>query len=158
MTSSTKCVALSALVLAVGLYAGAARAQDAAAAVEARQGVMKQQGKDAGAIKGYIDGKADLAAAQAAGADLVTQIAKVPGAFPKGTSMADLPGKSWARPVVWSEPDKFTAAAKNAATKADALNTALKSGDMNAITTAFGDMGKNGCGGCHEVFREKKPS
>src|ERR1700722_18927879 len=158
MKASTKCVALSALALAIGLYAGSARAEDAAAAVEARQGVMKAQGKDAGAIKGYIDGKGDLASAQAAGADLVTQIAKVPGAFPKGTSMTDLPGKSWAKPAIWTDTDKFEAAAKTAATKADALNAALKGGDMAAITAAFGDMGKNGCGGCHEVFREKKPS
>jgi cytochrome c556 len=158
MKASTKCVALSALALAVGLYAGSARAQDAAAAVEARQGVMKAQGKDAGAIKAYVDGKGDLAAAQTAGADLVTQIAKVPGAFPNGTSMTDLPGKSWAKPAVWTDRDKFEAAAKNAATKAAALDAALKGGDMSAITAAFGDMGKNGCGGCHETFREKKPS
>jgi cytochrome c556 len=145
-------------VLAIGLHAGATQAQDAAAAVEARQGVMKAQGKDMGAIKAYIDGKGDLAAAQAGGADLVTQIAKVPSAFPKGTSMADLPGKSYAKPAIWTEMDKFNATAKTAGDKAAALNAALKGGDMNAITTAFGDMGKNGCGACHEPYREKKPS
>jgi cytochrome c556 len=158
MKTSTKWVVPSALVLAVALYAGAAGAQDAAATVEARQGVMKAQGKDMGAIKAYIDGKGELAAAQAAGADLVTQVAKIPAAFPKGTSMADLPGKSWAKPAIWTETDKFTATAKTAAAKAATLDTALKGGDMNAITTAFGDMGKNGCGACHEPYREKKPS
>jgi cytochrome c556 len=32
---------------------------------------------------------------------------------------------------------------------------AVKSGNKGAIETAFGDLGKNGCGGCHETFREK---
>lgn len=159
MNLSTKWIALAATVFAGSIfYAAGVQAQDAAAAVEARQGVMKTQGKDLGAIKAYIDGKGELAAAQAAGADLVTQIVKIPTAFPKGTSMADLPGKSYARPVIWTETDKFTAAAKTAATKAEALNAALKAGDMNAITAAFGDLGKNGCGACHEPYREKKPS
>jgi cytochrome c556 len=144
--------------LALGLYAGVARAADAAAEVDARQAAMKGQGKDMTAIKAYIDGKGELAAARTAGSDLVERIGKVPSLFPKGTSMTDLPGKSYARPVIWTEMDKFNAQAKTAADKAKTLDTALKGGDMNAITTSFGDMGKNGCGGCHEPYREKKPS
>ena len=158
MNISTKWIVLAAAIVVGSTYCGIARAQDAAAAVEARQAAMKAQGKDAGAIKAYIDGKADLAAAQSAGADLANRIAKVPTLFPKGTSMADLPGKSYAKPAIWTETDKFNAAAKTAQTKAAALDAALKGGDKNAITAAFGDMGKNGCGGCHESFREKKPS
>jgi cytochrome c556 len=159
MNLSTKWITLTgAAIVAAGLCSGAARAQDAAAQVEARQAVMKAQGKDAGAIKAFTEDKGELAAAQAAGADLVTQIGKIPTLFPKGTSMADLPGKSYAKPVIWTEMDKFNAAAKTALTKAEALNVALKGGDKAAITAAFGDLGKNGCGACHEPYREKKPS
>ena len=110
------------------------------------------------AVKAYIDDKADLASAQAAGADEVTQVAKIPDLFPKGTGMAEFPGKSYAKPAVWTDWDKFLATAKTANAKAEALNAALKGGDKAAITAAFGDMGKNGCGACHEPFREKKPS
>ncbi len=158
MNISTKWIALAAAIVAGGVCCGTARAQDAAAATEARQAVMKAQGKDAGAVKAFIDDKSDLAAAQAAGAGLVTQIAKIPTLFPNGTSMADLPGKSYAKPVIWTEMDKFNAIAKTALTKAEALNAALKGGDKAAITAAFGDLGKNGCGACHEPYREKKPS
>jgi len=158
MNISTKWIALAVAIVAGSVYSGSARAQDAAAQTEARQAFMKSQAKDLGAIKAYIDGKGDLAAAQAGAADLVTRIAKVPTLFPKGTSMADLPGKSYAKPAIWTEMDKFNAGAKAAQTKAEALNAAVKGGDMNAITAAFGDMGKNGCGGCHEPYREKKPS
>ena len=157
MKSSMKWVALSGLALAAGLYAGIARADDAAV-VDDRQASMKGQGKDMTAIKAYIDDKADLASAQAAGADLVTRVAKIPDLFPKGTGMAEFPGKSYAKPAIWTDGDKFTTQAKTAVDKSVALNAALKGGDKAAITAAFGDMGKNGCGACHEPYREKKPS
>jgi cytochrome c556 len=157
MKASLKWAALGALVMAAGVFAGVAHSDDAAT-LESREATMKAQGKDMTAIKAYLDDKADLASAQAAGADLVTQIPKIPNLFPKGTGMAEFPGKSYARPAIWTDWDKFTAGAKNADTKAEALNTALKGGDKAAITAAFGDMGKNGCGGCHEPFREPKKS
>ena len=157
MNTSTKWVALSAIVLVAGFYAGAARADDAAT-LDTRTATMKAQGKDMGAIKAFTEDKGDLAAAQAAGADLVTQVSKIPDLFPKNTGMTAFPGKSYAKDAIWTDWDKFLAAAKTAAAKADALNTALKGGDKAAITAAFGDMGKNGCGACHEPFREKKPS
>jgi cytochrome c556 len=150
-------IALAAVALGTGICAGAARSDDAAV-IDTRQNVMKSQGKDMTAIKAYIDDKADLASAQAAGTDLVTQIGKIPEIFPKGSGMDAYPGKSWAKPIVWSEADKFAATAKTAAEKAAALSAALKGGDKPQITAAFGDMGKNGCGACHETFREKKPS
>jgi cytochrome c556 len=157
MGPSAKWVAVSGFVLAIGLYGGVARSDDATV-VDTRQSVMKAQGKAMTAIKAYIDDKADLTSAQAAGADLVTQVGKIPDLFPKGTGMTEFPGKSYAKPVVWTDWDKFSDQAKVALEKAVALNTALKGGDKAAITAAFGDMGKNGCGACHEPFREKKPS
>ena len=157
MSTSAKWIALSATVLVVGLYAGSARSEDATL-LDNRTATMKVQGKDMGAIKAFLDDKGDLAAAQAAGADLVTQVGKIPDLFPKNTGMTAFPGKSYAKDAIWTDWDKFLAAAKTASAKADALNTALKGGDKTAITAAFGDMGKNGCGSCHEPFREKKPS
>jgi cytochrome c556 len=157
MKLSTKWIALSAIVIAGGLYVGVARADDAAT-LDTRIATMKSQGKDMTGIKAYIDDKADLASAQTAGADLVTQVAKIPDLFPKGTGMTQFPGKSYAKDAVWTDWDKFLAQAKTANDKAMALNAALKGGDKAAITAAFGDMGKNGCGACHEPFREKKPS
>jgi cytochrome c556 len=157
MNTTTKRVALCAIVLVAGLYAGAARSDDAAT-LDSRIATMKAQGKDMGAIKAFIDDKGDLAAAQAAGADLVVQVGKIADLFPKNTGMTAFPGKSYAKDAIWTDWDKFLAQAKTASDKADALNTALKGGDKTAITAAFGDMGKNGCGACHEPFREKKPS
>jgi cytochrome c556 len=157
MKLSSKLVAACSIVLAASFCVSAARADDAAT-VDARQGVMKAQGKDMTAIKAYIDDKADLASAQVAGVDLVAEVGKIPELFPKGTGMTEFPGKSWAKPAIWTDGDKFAAQAKAALDKATALSTALKGGEKAAITTAFGDMGKVGCGACHETYREKKPS
>ena len=54
----------------------------------------------------------------------------------------------------WSDQAGFLAAQKNAETKAEALVAAIRGGDKSAIQTAFVDLGKNGCGGCHEKFRQ----
>jgi cytochrome c556 len=137
---------------------GAVMAQDAAKVISDRQELMKGQGKDLGAIKAYTEGKGDLAAAQAAAADLTKRLQAVPAAFPKGTGMAEFPGKSYARPTIWTEWDKFSASDLNAQQKSVALESALKSGDKDKIGAAFADMGKNGCGGCHTPYREPKKS
>jgi cytochrome c556 len=155
--TSVKWSAVSAVVLVAALLSAAAHADDAAV-IDNRQSVMKAQGKDMTAIKAYIDDKADLTSAQGAGADLVVQVGKIPDIFPKGTGMDEFPGKSYAKPAIWTEWDKFSAQSKTSADKAAALDKALKGGDKAAITAAFGDMGKNGCGACHEPYREKKPS
>lgn len=137
------------------LGSGVAWSQDAMKVVQDRQALMKRQSKDLEAVKNFLDGKGDLAAAQTGAADLENNIHAVSAAFPKDTGMAQFPGKSGAKPVIWTEWDKFTAAQQNAAAKAAALDAALKGGDKAAIAAAFADMGKNGCGGCHTTFREK---
>src|SRR5215469_14167576 len=125
MASSGKWVSLSAFVIGIGLFAGAARSDDAAT-IETRQDHMKAQTKDLGAIKAFTEDKGGLAAAQTAGADLVTRIAKIPDFFPKGTGLDAYPGKSFAKPAIWTEPDKFQAADKSALAFAEKLDTALK--------------------------------
>ena len=89
MRSSRVTLVLGALLVLAGV-GGVALAQDVATVVENRQTVMKAQGRDLGAIKAYLDDKGDLPSAQAAGADLVQQIAKIPTLFPKDTGMTQL--------------------------------------------------------------------
>ena len=154
MRPSTVAVALS-LVVAAGSFA-VAQAQDAAQVIAKRQDAMKAQGKDMAAIKAYTEDKGDIAAAKAAGAQLTQTIPSIPSLFPAKTSMADYPGKTYAKPEIWAEWDKFVAAVNTANQKAAALNAALASGDKAAVTAAFGAMGKEGCGGCHTPFRQPK--
>jgi len=154
MKASTVALALGLAVAAGGF--SAALAQDALQVIDQRQNTMKAQGKDLAAVKAFIDGKGDIAAARAGGAELTKTIPAIPTLFPQKSGMAEYPGKSYAKPEIWAQWDKFVAAVNNANTRAAELNAALTTGDKAAITTAFETMGKNGCGGCHTAFRQPK--
>ena len=156
MKSSTKRSMLTAaLICALTAISVAAPAQDKEAVIKNREALMKGQGKDLGSVKAYTEGKGDLAQAEASAVNLTQTIRKIPDAFPPGTGGTDSDGKFATKPAIWSDWDKFIDAQKNAASKADALLVAVKSGNKTAVETAFGDLGKNGCGACHETFREK---
>ena len=74
---------------------------------------------------------------------------------PPGTARPNPEGRFAPKAEVWSDWKGFLAARDTAAGKTDALVVAVKGGDKAAIQAAFGDLGKNGCGGCHEKFREE---
>jgi cytochrome c556 len=156
MKSSTKLSMLTAaLICAVTAISGAAHAQDKETVIKNREALMKGQGKDLGSVKAYIDGKGDQAQAEAGATNLTLSIAKIPDAFPPGTGGPDSDGKFATKPEIWSDWNKFIDVQKNAASRANVLLAAVKSGNKTTIETAFGDLGKNGCGACHETFREK---
>jgi cytochrome c556 len=156
MSFITKFRALAAVlaILAVGAN-GVALGQDKEAILKNRQATMKEQGKDIGAVKAYIDGKGDLAQAKAGATNLTQTTKKIPDLFPPGTGGPNPTGDYVAKPAIWTDWDKFLEAQKAAASKADALLVAVSGGDKTAIEAAFNDLGKNGCGGCHTTFREK---
>jgi cytochrome c556 len=158
-------VRLAILATALGIAAvaaGSTWAQDAPAAVTQRQDAMKAQGRSLGAIRAFLEDKGDLAAARAAGAQLVQSLQAVPSLFPQRTGMAEFPGKTRAKPDIWAQWDKFNAANQAAVGQAQALNTALQGGDKAAITAALGNLARDvpgttptpgGCGACHAPFR-----
>jgi cytochrome c556 len=150
---------LGAFGIAFGLVlagAGAGWTQDAAGVINQRQELMKTQGRAAAAVKAYVEGKGDLAAAQAGGAELVRTTTAIPSLFPQQTGLAQYPGKTYAKPEIWAEWDRFTQAANTAHERAQALNAALQSGNQAAVASAFEALGKQGCGGCHQPFRQPK--
>lgn len=145
----------AAAAIVVAGTAGFAVAQDKETVLKQREATMKEQGKDLGAVKAYLDGKGDLTQAKAGAADLTQTTKKIPQIFPAGTGGPSPDGDYVAKAEIWTDWNKFLDAQKTAAAKADALLVAVNSGDKNAIEAAFADLGKNGCGGCHTTFREK---
>jgi cytochrome c556 len=145
------------LILALAGIGGTALAQDQdkEAVVKNREALMKGQGKDVGSVKAYLDGKGDQAQAETSAANLTQSMKKIPDMFPPGSGATSPDGKFATKPVIWSDWNKFLETQKIAAGKADVLLAAIKSGDKATIQTAFSDLGKNGCGACHETFREK---
>src|SRR3954462_11898337 len=138
-------------------------AQDATTVINQRQDLMKAQGKALGAIRGFTEGKTDLAAAQAGAAELVRTTASIPNLFPQGTSNSEFPGKTRSKPEIWAQWNQFIADQKSANSQAEALNTAVQSGDKAAITAALANclardvpvrtQPPGGCGGCPAAFR-----
>ena len=150
---------IAALAIAVGLaWTGGAPvwAQDANTTLTQRQDRMKAIGRALAAVRAYTEDKGDLAAARAGGAELVRLTGDIPALFPQQTGMAELPGKSYAKPEIWAQWDKFAQVAQQAHARAIALNAALATGDKAAITAAFQAVGKEGCTGCHQPFRQPK--
>jgi cytochrome c556 len=145
----------AAAAIVVAGAAGLAVAQDKETVLKEREATMKEQGKDIGAVKAYLDGKGDLAQAKTGAANLTQTTKKIPQLFPAGTGGPSPDGDYVAKPEIWTDWNKFLDAQKAAAAKADALLVAVNGGDKAAIEAAFNDLGKNGCGGCHTTFREK---
>ena len=145
-------IAAAALLAAVGAHAAA---PDSAQIIKDRQATMKQQGAAMGKVKAFLEGKGDIAAAQKGGADLKETMDKIPSLFPPGTDTASPDGKYRPKPAIWSSWNEFLSVRDTAANKTQVLIAALDGGDKAKIQAAFGDLGKNGCGACHDKFREK---
>jgi len=148
-------LAVSALAVALGWGAATVSAEDKLALVMARRDHMKAQSAAMETIKKYLEGQTDQSAAQKSADDLVKLAHGLPDSFPTGTSTDDFPGKSGAKPVIWSEKDQFSAAEKSASTAAEKLQAAVKSGDKKAVAEQYGNTGKEACGNCHTTFRLK---
>ncbi|HYC41839.1 MAG TPA: cytochrome c, partial [Noviherbaspirillum sp.] len=71
-------------------------------------------------------------------------------AFPAGSDLQN----SKAKPEIWKEQDKFKAGAEKMQQEVAKLSTAAKSGDLNAVKSAFGNVGQS-CKSCHDNYRNK---
>jgi cytochrome c556 len=131
-------------------------AQDPAAIVKERQETMKKIGGHMKAINDFVEagnGSAEDVSARAAEIQQLSE--KIPGLFPSGTSLDDGVGKTGAKPIIWSDWAGFEAAAKKMGGEAGKLAEIAAGGDRAAIGTQFAALGKSGCGGCHQTFRQK---
>ena len=124
--------------------------------VTERRETMKGMGGKAQTINDFVEkGTGDAATVATAAQEIQATSAKIPDLFPAGTSMNDNVGETGAKPEIWVNFDAFKAAAAKMGELAGALAVAAQGGDKQAITDAFGALGKDGCGGCHSQFRQK---
>ncbi|HMA13461.1 MAG: c-type cytochrome [Bacteroidota bacterium] len=159
-----KCVLSAAAALAVAaavvLGAQAPAQADAAqmAAVKERQELMKAIGGNAKTITDFLkESKGSKEEAQAAAAKIGELAGQIPEAFEVEASLSEMDavGKNRGKPEIWLSWEEFTGRAETLQEKAEALASSFD-GDMAGVQAAFGDMGKNGCGSCHDDFRGPK--
>ena len=141
---------------------------DVAAAdpVKTRRAMMKENSTHIKAIKKYLKGhknaKKEARLGTAGDVELraiaVAGIAKrLPSMVPKGTSLKDRPGKTRAKPAIWTENKKFRAAANRLATWAKDLEGAAATGDKAKVAAAMKGFVNSTCNACHKSFRGPKP-
>jgi cytochrome c556 len=148
--------AAAAAVVSIGIGGiGPVAAQDKEAALKDRQATMKSLGKAMESIKGYLDGKVEQPAALESAQHIQSVANIIPEKFPQGTATVDFPGKSGAKPVIWSDWNDFLAKDKGLKEESAKLVEALKAGDKSAVAAQFAATGKQACGGCHNTYREK---
>ncbi|MEO3429476.1 cytochrome c [Pelagibius sp. CAU 1746] len=172
MKRSTLFAAAGSVALAAGVILGAGSmtqasadvgaqlaSADRTAVVKERQELMKSIGGNMKTIADFLkESKGTATEAQAAAAKIGELAQEIPAAFETEASLAEMDavGKNRSKPEIWLNWDGFVEDAETLKAKSAMLVTAFAGGESGAIQTAFGDMGKNGCGGCHQDFRGPK--
>jgi cytochrome c556 len=145
--------ASAALSLVAALNLGSATAQDKPEVIRERQALMKRQAEDLKSIQGYVSGEIDRTTALAKVNELLTLPGKIADLFPPGTSIAEFPGETHAKPEIWQQPDRFNEVPRALQRAEEKLAATLKNGSKQDVVDALDTVGRSGCGACHTYFR-----
>lgn len=122
------------------------------AQIEARQEAYKTIGKNFKAVSDQLKaGSPDIAAIQAAAAELPAAAAGMADWFPEGTG-PESGVETDALALIWAEQADFGSKVNDSQAALSALNVAAQSGDIAAISAAFQTAGGT-CKACHDKFR-----
>ena len=150
------------LVLATGLGAAVALAADEPPnVVKYRKHFMDANGANISMIASVVKGEVSLSDQIPAHANAMAEQGKLLTAnlkqlFPKGTAKGETGEKSAALPAIWEKWSGFEQAAQKFQEESAKFAEVAKDGDMAAIAQQLGVLGKQGCGGCHQDYREKQ--
>ena len=137
--------------IAVSLPAAAqfAKAEDA---IRYRRAGMTMMNTHFGRVAAMANGRVPFdAKAVADNAEVATIMSKLPyAAFVEGSDK----GETRAEPKIWTEMDKFRAAASKLQDEMAKLNVVAKTGNVDAIKAAVGETGK-ACKACRDAYRKE---
>ena len=146
-------------ILVAAAVAGLAAALPAAAqfakpedAVKYRKAAFTVMASHFGRVAAMANGRVPFDARLAAeNAEIATTMSRLPFAgFIDGTDKGD----TKAKPEIWTEQDKFKAAASKMQDAMEKLNVAAKAGNVDTLKTAAGAVGQ-ACKGCHDSYRKE---
>ena len=141
---------IAAAVSAVALTAGAAVAQDAAAAIETRVTNFEMMDDLWQPMLPMMRGEADAAAVGAAADGMKPLAEMIPALFEEDTRESD--AETLALDGIWASKEDFNMKAAALVTALDAMSAAAASNDQRAIKTSIRDVGM-ACGNCHDVYK-----
>jgi cytochrome c556 len=128
------------------------QAQDNEAFIQYRQKVMVSNGANMGAIGDILKNKLPYASHITVHAQEIQRMSTlIPDTFKKDIAA----GKTDAKPEIWKEWDKFTAAADAMGMEAAELAKIAQSGNMEAIAAQVKKLSET-CGNCHKPYRKPK--
>jgi cytochrome c556 len=139
----------------IGIAISAAIAQQDP--IAARKALMKENGDQAkiGAAMAKGETPFDLAKAHKIFATFQDTAAKGPALFQENLiDQATADDPYTASSDIWKSMDDFKARLAKLGSDAKAAEASVK--DLDSFKAAFGNIGKNDCGGCHEKYRVKK--
>jgi cytochrome c556 len=121
--------------------------------IAARKALMKANGDEAkiGAAMAKGEAPFDLAKAHKMFATFEDAAAKMPALFPDNSKTG---GDTAADPKIWENMADFKDKFAKFGADAKAADASVK--DLDSFKAAFGNIGKNDCGGCHQKYRIKK--
>ena len=127
--------------------------------IKVRKALMKDNGAQAKIASDMVKGDKpfDLAAAQKVFATFEDAAAKMPDLYPDSTksSIGSFAADDFSPSAkVWEDMADFKARFAKLGENAKAARASVK--DLDSFKAAMGNIGKNDCGGCHEVYRLKK--
>jgi cytochrome c556 len=121
-------------------------------AIKYRKAAFTLLGTHFGRVAAMANGRIPFDAKAAAdNAEIAAYVSKLPYAgFVPGSDK----GETKADPKIWTETDKFNAAASKMQEEIGKLNVAAKGGNLDAIKAAVGETGKS-CKACHDTYRKE---
>jgi cytochrome c556 len=121
-------------------------------AIKYRKAAFTVMATHFGRVAAMANGRVPFDAKAAAdNAEIATIMSKLPYAgFVEGTDK----GETRAEPKIWTEMDKFRAAASKMQDEMAKLNVAAKSGNIDTIKAAVGATGQ-ACKACHDTYRKE---
>jgi cytochrome c556 len=142
-------LALAAALAALTPFAAQAQFAKPEDAIKYRQSSFSLIGAHFGRIGAMVNGRIPYdAAAATANANLLATLSRLPGAaFPAGSESG---GNTRAKPEIWRDNAKFTAAFEKMVAEVGKLPAAA--GNPDQLKTAFGAAAAT-CKGCHDDFR-----
>lgn len=127
------------------------------ALVKHRQATMKRLGEHMRSVIAFVKGGPGTPQEITVFAWEIKGVAdQMTAMFPQGSGMADaLPVPTGAKPEIWADWTDFSEQAQKLSEESAKLAAVAAEGGKPAIRRQFMVLGKDGCSGCHERYREK---